>query len=43
LVARVTHAAEFNLRFGDPARKFPDCGIRVWPSNFARERFYFFA
>jgi hypothetical protein len=42
LVAHVAHAAEVDLRFGDPAREFPDCGVRVCPGNFARERFHLF-
>ena len=35
----MTHAAQIDLRFGDPAREFLDSGVGVWPGNFARERF----
>ena len=41
-MARVTHAAQIDLRFGDPAREFLDFGVGVCPGNFARERFHLF-
>jgi hypothetical protein len=42
LMARVTHAAQIDLRFGDPARVFLDFGISVYPGNFACERVHLF-
>ncbi len=35
LMARVTHAAQIDLRFGDPAGEFLDFAIGVCPGNFA--------
>lgn len=37
-MARITHAAQIDLRFGDSAREFLHFGISVCPSNLARER-----
>jgi hypothetical protein len=42
LMARVAHAAQTDLRFGDPACEFLDFGVGVWPGDFARERFHLF-
>jgi hypothetical protein len=36
LMAGVTHAAQIDLRFGDPARESLDFGVGVCPGNFAR-------
>jgi len=41
-MARVTHAAQIDLRFGDPAGEFLDFAIGVCPGNFAHERFHLF-
>ena len=41
-MARITHAAQIDLRFGDPAREFFYSGVGVWPGNFARERLHLF-
>ena len=41
-MARITHAAQIELRFGNPARQFFYSGVSVWPGNFARERFHLF-
>ena len=41
-MARITHAAQIDLRFGNPARQFQDFGFGVWPGNFARERVHLF-
>ncbi len=38
----MTHAAQIDLRFGDPAREFLDSGVSAWPGNFARERLHLF-
>ena len=42
LMARISHAAQIDLRFGDPARELLDFGVGPWPGNFARERFHLF-
>jgi hypothetical protein len=42
LMARVAHAVQIDLRFGDPARVFLDFGVWVYPGNFARERVHLF-
>ena len=39
-MARVTHPAQVDLRFGGPAREFSDFGTGVGPGDFARERFH---
>jgi hypothetical protein len=39
LMARVTHAAQIDLRFSGPAREFLDFGTGVGPGDFAGERF----
>jgi hypothetical protein len=36
-MARITHAAQIDLRLGDPAREFLELSVGVWPGNFARE------
>jgi len=41
-MSRMTHAAQIDLRFGDPARESFDFGDRIGPDNFARERFDLF-
>ena len=41
-MARVTHAAQIDLRFGDPARELLGFSAGVCPGNFARERFDLF-
>ena len=41
-MARITHAAQIDLRFGNPARQLQDFGFGVWPGNFARERVHLF-
>ena len=41
-MARVTHAAQIDLRFGDPAGEFLDFGVVAGRGNFARERFDLF-
>ena len=41
-MARITHAAQIDLRFGDPPREFFCSGVGVWPGNFTRERFHLF-
>ena len=40
---RITHAAQIDFRFSDPAREFLDFGVGVCPGDFARELFHFFA
>ena len=42
LMARITHAAQIDLRFGDLAREFLDFGVGAGPGNFARKRFHLF-
>jgi hypothetical protein len=42
LMARVTHAAEIDLRFGDPACEFSYFPVGVGPGNFTRHRFQLF-
>jgi hypothetical protein len=42
LMSRITHAAQIDLRFGDPARESFDFGGRIRPGNFTRERFDLF-
>ena len=42
-MARITHPAQLDLRFGNPARQFEDFGFGVWPGNFARERVHLFS
>ncbi len=41
-MARITHTAQIDLRFGDPAREFLDFSVGVGPGNFAREHFDLF-
>ena len=41
-MARITHAAQIDLRFGHPAREFLELAVGVWPSNFMREGFDLF-
>jgi hypothetical protein len=38
-MSRITHAAQIDLQFGDPARQFLDSGVSIWPGNFACKRF----
>jgi len=38
-MARATHAAKIDLRFGNAARELAHFGISVWPSNLAGKRF----
>ena len=38
----MTHAAQIDLRFGDPPREFFYSGVGVWPGNFTRERLHLF-
>lgn len=40
IVARIKHAAQIDLRFGDLARKLLDFRVGVRPGNFARKRLY---
>jgi len=42
LLARVSHAAQIDLRFGNLAREFSDFGAGVAPGNLVRERFHLF-
>jgi hypothetical protein len=42
LMARVSHAAQIDLRFGDLACEFLDFGVGGGPGNFARERVHLF-
>ena len=41
-MARVSHAAQIDLRFGNLAREFSDFGAGVAPGNLVRERFHLF-
>ena len=41
-MARITHAAQIDLRFGNPARQLQNFGFGVWPGDFARERVHLF-
>ena len=41
-MARVTHAAHIELRFGNPVGEVSDFGVGICPRNFARERFQLF-
>jgi hypothetical protein len=40
LMARITHAAQIDLRFGDLARKLLGFRAGVGPGNLARKRFH---
>jgi hypothetical protein len=42
LMARVTHAAQIDLRFGDLACELLDFRVGAGPGNFARERCHLF-
>ena len=42
-MARVTHAMQIDLRFGDPAREFSDFSVGFRSGDFAREQFHLFA
>jgi hypothetical protein len=42
LMARMTHAAQIDLRFGDPPREFFYSGVGVWPGYFTREHLHLF-
>ena len=42
VIASVTHAAQIDFRFCDGASDLTDFGVRVCPSDFARERFHLF-
>ena len=42
LMARVTHAAQIDLCFGDLVGEYLDFGTGVCLGNFARERFHLF-
>ena len=42
LVARISHAAQIDLRFGNLAREVSDFGAGVGPGNLVRERFHLF-
>ena len=42
LMARVPHAAQIDLRFGDPAREFLDFSGGLCPGNLVRERCHLF-
>ena len=39
-MARITHAAQIDLRFGDLARELLDFRVGVRPGDLARERFH---
>jgi hypothetical protein len=39
-MARITHAAQIDLRFGDLARKLLNFHASVGPGNLARKRFH---
>ena len=41
-MARIAHAAQINLRFGDLAGEFLDFCVGVRPNNLARKRIYLF-
>src|SRR5439155_19071399 len=41
-MAHITHAAQIDLCFGDPAREFLEFSVGVWPGNFARKPFDLF-
>jgi hypothetical protein len=41
-MSRITHAAQIDLRFGDPARESFNFGGRIRPGDFTRERFHLF-
>ncbi len=41
-MARITHAAQIDLRFGNSACEFLDFGVGGRPSNFARKRYNLF-
>jgi hypothetical protein len=41
-MARITHAANVDLRFVDSAFEFLDFGVGAGPGNFARKRFNLF-
>ena len=42
LMSRITDAAQIDLRFGNPARKFLNFSIGVCPGDFASKRVRFF-
>jgi hypothetical protein len=41
-MARVTHAAQIDLRFGDAACEFMEFRVGAGPGNFPSELFHFF-
>jgi hypothetical protein len=43
LTAHGTHAAQIDLRFGDPAREVLDFRVSAGPSNLTREYFDLFS
>ena len=39
-MARITHAAQIDLRFGDSACELLGFRVGVWPGDFERKRFH---
>jgi hypothetical protein len=40
LIAGISHAAQIDLRFGDPPRELFGCRLGVWAGDLARKGFH---